>query len=173
MEPYNLFLPLFINHRLVSYTLACTNSCRHPAAGASSTVFLSFIFPLTGHMAPTSQTDPSVCPSLTLSVYCNTFTTNFTINVILKVILCFIFYACSPPLFLSPTRSFLIYVIIKFFQPCALFILFQSCLCQLFFPSTFMICDCPLPSFHCCLFPLHRALFSAAVQNQARTSCQT
>lgn len=42
-------------------------------------------------------------------------------------------------------------------------------LCQLSFLDMFVICDGPLPSFHCCLFPLHTALFSAAVQIQART----
>lgn len=64
--------------------LACTNSCHHPAAAASSTVFLSFIFPLTGDMALTFQTNLSVCPPLHLSVYCNTFTPNFTTNAIFK-----------------------------------------------------------------------------------------
>ena len=37
------------------------------------------------------------------------------------------------------------------------------------FSRNFRIPDGPLPSFHCCLFPLHTALFSAAVQIQART----
>lgn len=68
------------------------------------------------------------------------------------------------------THSCLIYVISRFFStfrplrpppvpPCANFS----------FLSMFVICDGPLPSFHCCWFPLHTALFSAAVQIQART----
>lgn len=58
---------------------------------------------------------------------------------------------------------------LAFFQACALFILFQFPLCQLSFLDVFEIRDGPLPSFHCYLFPLHTALFSAAVQIQART----
>lgn len=87
-----------------------------------------YIFPLTGYMAPAFQTDLSVCSSLHLSVYCNIFTT----NAIFKVILCLVLYLYVT--FLSLTHHFLDLCNHSFFQPSALFILFQHYLCQHFFP---------------------------------------
>lgn len=129
----------FITVFLTLVCLACTNSCHHPA-GFECLRSTSRSLSLSSH--------PVVC-----------------------LLHPFIHSVCfSSSLFRPLGLSCLIYIIpLHFFQPCALLILLQFPLCQLSFLDMFVICDGPLPSFHCCLFPLHTALFSAAVQIQART----
>lgn len=142
-HPSLSFIALF----LTLVCSACANSCRHPAGvsvRSSLIVLLSFSYSLFTLIFP--------CVRLSICLYSSVIYLSF-MSVLHPVF----------PSFL--TRSRLIYVI-----PCIFFSTYSS-------PSSspcanLVICDCPLPSFHCCLFPLHSAPFSAAVLNQARTVCQ-
>lgn len=145
MEEWRRTTPLFIIHCLVSYT-CLFGMCKQLPSSSWCSAYRSLIVLLF-----TLHIDLSMCPSLHLPVLFSHLS---------------LFYVCSSPCLPLLSHPFSL----DLCNPLHFFSTYSS-------PSSspcanLVICDCPLPSFHCCLFPLHSAPFSAAVLNQARTVCQ-
>lgn len=106
-----------------------------------------------------------MCPSLTLTLlsllsFPTWFISHWSFHMSVSFILCFV--SVIHPLFPG------------LLDLCSLFYLFSSSSnsssANFFSASTSAIWDYPLPSFHCCSFPLRRALFSDAVQKSRQNS---